>query len=138
MGYSDRGHCPMLADKKCSIYGHRPQACRQYDCRIFAATGIAVDTQTQADIAPRVRAWVFDYETDQSRDEHAALKNAAAFLQNNRDLFPPGALPTQPAQMAALEVRIHRPFAGKTASDGASATPAAVASAIMAILTEPG
>ena len=54
MGYSDEGHCPMLVDGKCSICEYRPQTCRSYDYRVFAAAGIAVDQQSQAEIAHRV------------------------------------------------------------------------------------
>jgi Fe-S-cluster containining protein len=113
MGYNDRGHCPMLIDDKCSIYEYRPQTCRRYDCRVFAATGIPVD-RDQPDIALRVNAWVFHYESEESRQEHSALKDAAAFLQKNRHLFPPGTLPTRPAQLAALAVRIYRIFSSNT------------------------
>ena len=42
MGYDDQGRCPMLVEGDCSIYGDRPQTCRDYDCRVFAATGIEV------------------------------------------------------------------------------------------------
>jgi len=80
MGYSDNGHCPMLVDNKCSIYEYRPQTCRSYDCRVFAATGVPVDQQTQAEIAQRVKAWVFNYESEESRQEHMILRDAAAFL----------------------------------------------------------
>ena len=110
MGYSDKGHCPMLVDDTCSIYKDRPQTCRDYDCRIFAATGVAVSQQTQGEVAQRVKAWVFSYEGEESREEHRVLKQAAAFLQKNRDLFPPGCLPSQPAQLAALAVQIYRLF----------------------------
>jgi uncharacterized protein len=40
LGYDERGHCPMLVEEKCSIYAHRPKACRTYDCRIFAAADV--------------------------------------------------------------------------------------------------
>ena len=43
LGYDERGHCPMLVDDQCSIYEHRPVTCRAYDCRVFPATGVAVD-----------------------------------------------------------------------------------------------
>ncbi|MGP3372709.1 YkgJ family cysteine cluster protein, partial [Escherichia coli] len=39
MGYDENGHCPMFKDGKCSIYSARPETCRQYDCRVLAATG---------------------------------------------------------------------------------------------------
>ena len=48
MGYDERGHCPMLIDNRCSIYEHRPQTCRTYDCRIFPATGTGLDGDDKA------------------------------------------------------------------------------------------
>ena len=115
MGYNDNGHCPMLVDNECSIYAYRPQTCRDYDCRVFAATGVPVDQQTQAEIANRVKAWVFHYESEASREEHVIVKEAAAFLQKNRDLFPQGILPSYPVQLAALAIRIYRLFSETTA-----------------------
>jgi len=140
MGYSDNGHCPMLVDNKCSIYEYRPQTCRSYDCRVFTATGVPVDQQIQSEIAHRVNAWVFNYESEESRKEHMVLKDAAAFLRKNGDLFPHGSLPTHPAQLAALAVRIYSVFADATAkmNNGASAmSDAVIAQAIMTALNEP-
>jgi len=139
MGYSDKGQCPMLAGNECSIYVDRPQTCRDYDCRIFAATGVAVDAQAQAEIAQRVEAWEFHYEGEESREQHGILKEAANFLQKNTDLFPPGSLPVYPVQLATLAVRIYRLFAELTAErlEDASALPdAAIAQAIVAALRE--
>jgi Fe-S-cluster containining protein len=134
MGYNDKGHCPMLVDDKCSIYEYRPQTCRSYDCRVFAATGIPVD-RDQPDIAHRVNAWVFSYENEESRQEHSTLKDAAAFLQKNGDLFPPGTLPTRPAQIAALAIIIYRIFAAN-ANDAAKPDTELVAD-ILGALNEP-
>jgi len=111
MGYTDEGRCPMFVDNRCSIYEDRPHACREYDCRAFAATGMAVDGDKQPEIAQRVDEWSFGYETDASREEHRLVQTAAAFLQEKRHLFPHGRLPTQPAGVAALAIRIHRMFA---------------------------
>jgi len=130
----------MLVDDECSIYECRPQTCRSYDCRVFAATGVPVDRQTQAEIADRVRAWVFDYENEESRAEHLIVKETAAFLQKNGDLFPHGSIPGQPAQVAALAVRSYKLFAGMTkrAGNGESAVPdTVIARAIMTALNEP-
>jgi Fe-S-cluster containining protein len=77
LGYDERGHCPMLADGRCSIYEHRPRACRVYDCRIFAATGIEPD---QPRIAERVRRWRFARPTPEDRRADEALRAAAASL----------------------------------------------------------
>jgi uncharacterized protein len=67
MGYDGRGHCPMLVDDRCSIYPHRPRACRTYDCRVFAAAGVAADDgdqrSPQAPIARRAGRWRFRYAT---------------------------------------------------------------------------
>jgi len=112
MGYNDRGQCPMLVDDKCSIYEDRPQTCRDYDCRIFTATGICEAHESQAPIAQRVREWVFHYRSDEDRQEHTTLQAAAAFLEKNRDLFPPGTLPGQPGPLAIAAIGIYRLFAG--------------------------
>lgn len=140
MGYSDQGHCPMLVDNNCSIYEDRPQTCRNYDCRVFAATGVRLDGQTQAEIANRVKAWEFEYEDEASRGEHSMVKEAAAFLQNNRDLFPKRSIPTYPVQLAALAVRIYRLFSGITAQEQKEASAksdAAIAHAIVRALRTP-
>jgi Fe-S-cluster containining protein len=140
MGYDDQGRCPMLADNQCSIYEVRPQTCRDYDCRVFAATGISVDGQNQPEIADRVKQWVFDYESEESREEHKIVQQAAAFLEMNRDLFPLGSLPSYPVQLAALAVSIYRLFSEMTinAHNAALAlSDAAIAHAIVAALSEP-
>lgn len=83
LGYDHRGHCPMLVEGACSIYEHRPRACRMYDCRVFAAAGVDPD---QPEIARRVRRWRFGYPTEADRAEHEAVVGAAA------DDSPPSAL----------------------------------------------
>jgi len=69
----------MLLDGGCSIYEHRPRACRAYDCRIFAATGIEVE-ETQPKIAARVRRWVFAFETEEDTALHEAVQAAARYV----------------------------------------------------------
>jgi Fe-S-cluster containining protein len=137
MGYSDKGRCPMLVDDKCSIYEDRPQTCRTYDCRVLAAAGMALHEAIEPDIANRVKAWVFEYESDRSREEHATLQAAAAFLQKHRDLFPPGILPSQPAPLAAFAIKIYRLFSKLMASTERGMSDAAIAQAIMAAIAEP-
>ncbi len=134
MGYNGQGHCPMLVDGECSIYEDRPQTCRDYDCRVFAATGVPVDRQIQPEIARRVEEWVFSYETEQSREEHGMVQQATAFLDKNRDLFPPGSLPAYPVQLAALAVSIYRLFSDWTAKTREDAS--AIAQAILSALSE--
>jgi Fe-S-cluster containining protein len=79
IGYDDRGHCPMLVDDRCSIYEHRPRACRAYDCRMFAATGIAVGDD-KADLAARVARWRFDFRDDAAAETFQTLRESAREL----------------------------------------------------------
>lgn len=130
LGYDDQGQCPMLVEGNCSIYDNRPQTCRDYDCRIFAATGIPVEPQSE--IAQRVTAWRFRFRTAEGRAHRTALQNAAAFLQVNRDLFPKGSLPSSPGPLAAVSVRIYQLFAGAAPKPNAAAV-----RAIMEVLTMP-
>ena len=110
MGYDERGHCPMLADGRCSIYAHRPRACRTYDCRVFAAADVAVDDPAHAAIAQRVTQWHFDIPTDDARARRDAVRAAAAFLGVHAELVP---APTAAAR-AALAVEIYELFLGGT------------------------
>jgi Fe-S-cluster containining protein len=114
MGYDDRGACPMLREGACAIYAHRPITCRVYDCRVFSATGIVPD---QAGIAARTARWSFSFPTEEDRAEYAAVRAAAAFLQDNAGEFPPGFLPRNPPQLAVLAIRVHGLFLG--AQEGA-------------------
>ncbi len=75
MGYDGAGRCPMLGDDGCRIYRHRPRTCRSYDCRIFAATGVAPD---QPLVAERIAAWRFS--EDGGRAD--AVGRAAEWLEH--------------------------------------------------------
>ena len=70
MGYDEDGRRPMLTDTGCSIYEHRPQTCRQYDCRVFAATGIEPDKPL---VAARVSEWEFDIDDPGRVDQLRSL-----------------------------------------------------------------
>jgi hypothetical protein len=73
LGYDEQGRCPMLVEGACSIYEHRPRACRAYDCRVFAATGVAPDP-SQPGIADRVERWRFHVDDAARWDAlHAAV-----------------------------------------------------------------
>ncbi len=101
MGYDQRGRCPMLAeDGRCGIYDHRPRTCRVYDCRVFAAAGIAADG---AEITRRARRWTFAYPGRRDREEHDAVRAAARFVRERAGCFPGGA-PRDPARIAVLAV----------------------------------
>jgi uncharacterized protein len=104
LGYDERGWCPMLRASSdrgdtrptCSIYEHRPRACRVYDCRVFAAAGIEPD---QPAVAGRTRDWTFSG----GADEHRAVRAAAAFLAAHPELIPTDG-PTAQRAIAAIEL----------------------------------
>ena len=54
MGYDDTGHCLMFANGGCSIYQHRPETCRTYDCRVFTAAGMKAGGDDKCVINERV------------------------------------------------------------------------------------
>ena len=109
LGYDERGHCPMLIDAKCSIYEHRPQACRSYDCRIFPAAGLDPGAE-KADISQRARQWQFGYSTDDDRTAHDAVRAAAAYLVEHPDVVRDAGIPANETQLAALAIDIHEAF----------------------------
>ncbi|HEX5585867.1 MAG TPA: hypothetical protein VFZ17_01030, partial [Acidimicrobiia bacterium] len=85
LGYDEHGCCPMLVDGQCSIYDHRPRACRTYDCRIFTAAGVEPDGVGTAAIAARVRRWRFEYPRDRDRALQHAVRAAAAHARRGGD-----------------------------------------------------
>jgi Fe-S-cluster containining protein len=107
MGYDERGHCPMLIDGRCSIYDHRPRTCRTYDCRIFAATGIAIDDEDKVLINQRVRQWRFALSTDADHARQDAVRAAARWLEDNAPLLPPTAGSLTATRRAVLAIELH-------------------------------
>jgi Fe-S-cluster containining protein len=110
LGYDERGHCPMLVDDQCSIYEHRPRTCRTYDCRIFPAAGLEIDDDDKARIARQSQRWQFSYRDQVDRTRHDAVRAAADFLEQHRELLADGGVPTNSAQVAALAVELHDAF----------------------------
>jgi uncharacterized protein len=108
LGYDERGHCPMLVDDACSIYEHRPRACRVYDCRIYAATGVDLDDDAKALVSERVARWRFDHHDASDRARHDALRATVASLREQSITNP-----TELAVRAVLEPK----FAGAAPSD---------------------
>jgi Fe-S-cluster containining protein len=106
LGYDERGHCPMLVDDRCSIYEHRPRACRTYDCRVFAATGLDVADDGKPMIAERARRWRFSYSMPADRAEHDALRTAAELVRRRTGELPGGA-PATATQAAVLAIEMH-------------------------------
>ena len=137
MGYDKNGRCPMLVNDRCSIYEDRPQTCRDYDCRIFAATGITLDEKVQAGISAQVKAWRFTYTGDENRLEHEAVRAAAKFLKENAGLFPPNTLPLNPVQLALTALKVYAVFY-KLMEPGSSAnsSDSGIVEAILAAMDE--
>ncbi len=106
MGYDDRGRCPMLMSDRCTIYADRPQTCRTYDCRIFAATGLAEPGPEKAAIMTRAARWRFDYSNDTERMQHDALRAVCWSVVEAADTLR-GELPGNATQLAMLLVRLH-------------------------------
>ncbi|MET0986524.1 MAG: YkgJ family cysteine cluster protein [Steroidobacteraceae bacterium] len=109
MGYLPDGRCPMLQAGQCSIYSHRPQTCRDYDCRVFAAAGIEAG-ETKPAINKRVREWRFTYVSEQERAAHRAVRAAAAFIIEHHAQFPEQRLPKNPSGIAVFAVKCYEVF----------------------------
>jgi uncharacterized protein len=110
IGISPDGSCPLLSRDNCSIYPARPQTCRDYDCRIFAAAGLAAGGAEKAAINQRVAAWRFRYTSEHGRRAHDAIRAAAHFLQTRRASFPGGRGPVAAPDIAVLAIKVHRVF----------------------------
>lgn len=110
LGFDENGHCPMLVDDRCSIYDDRPQTCRNFDCRIFPATGLAAGDDAKALIDQQVQRWDFSFPARQDRNEHSAVQAAAAFLREREELFPDGVVPSNSTQLAVLAIKVFDVF----------------------------
>jgi Fe-S-cluster containining protein len=128
MGYLPDGTCPMLQSGRCTIYVDRPQTCRDYDCRVFAAAGIEVADKPV--INQRVRAWRFKYENESARAMHEAVRRAAAFLREQGERFPEHRFPKNPSGVAVYATKCYEVFLnGNAPESDAAAVAAALAEA---------
>jgi hypothetical protein len=109
MGYRDDGSCPFLVERRCSIYTDRPQTCRDYDCRIYAAAGLVPDGNRPV-ITGRVKAWQFTYSSAQDRLEAQAVARAAQFIRANQALFPPSMRAGFATAVAVLAIKTYPMF----------------------------
>jgi Fe-S-cluster containining protein len=109
LGYDERGRCPMLESGGCTIYPHRPATCRTYDCRIFAATGLAEPGPEKADVTARAARWQFEYADGESRGKHETLAlGARLLLDMSRE--SESILPRTATQLAMLAIRLQPVF----------------------------
>jgi uncharacterized protein len=109
MGFREDGSCPFLAHRSCSIYADRPQTCRDYDCRIYAATGTIVAGDRPV-IAARAQAWRFTYAGREDQIAQAALRQAALFIQTWRGRFPVAMRAGQPTATAVMAIKTYEVF----------------------------
>ena len=92
-GTTSTGHCPLLADGRCTIYEDRPRTCRTYDCRVFVAAGVEADA---AGIAERARRWGFVLPRARRRERQAAVRAAAPFVREHAESLPSEAARREP------------------------------------------
>jgi uncharacterized protein len=105
-----RGHCPMLVDDRCTIYEHRPQTCRAYDCRVLAAAGLSGGADDGPLVARRVRHWRFEHPTPADHARHAAVQAAAAYLGEHAAALPGVPVELGETRRAAIAVQLHDLF----------------------------
>ena len=125
MGFDAHGHCFMFANGGCSIYSHRPETCRTYDCRVFTAAGMNAGPDKSV-INERIASWRFEYPSPRDHEEHRAVTAAANFIRQHPIRFPGGHVPSRPSEIAVLAVKSYQVFLDKPATD------AEIAAAIVA------
>jgi Fe-S-cluster containining protein len=108
--FDEKGRCPMLEKSGCTIYEARPNTCRRYDCRLFAAAGITAGGADKQEINERIKQWEFSYATSADSESHAAVKAAADFIRNHSHAFPGKRIPESPSQLALAALHAYALF----------------------------
>ena len=124
----------MFIDNQCSIYAQRPRTCRDYDCRVFPATGVAMD-EGKPLIAKQAARWKFAFPGAEDTREYAAVCAAAEFLRLGSRDFPPGFVPVNAPQRAVMALKVYQVFLDRPHGDFAGLRPAqrsAIAAAMLA------
>lgn len=115
MGFRENGHCRMFVGGGCSIYADRPETCRAYDCRVYAAAGMK--TGEGREIDARIARWRFEFPDEIDRREFAAVQAAARYFRQHPVRFPNGYVPSRPAAIAVLAVKVYPVFLDPPATD---------------------
>jgi uncharacterized protein len=105
LGYDEHGRCPMLRDDGCSIYEHRPEACRTFDFRVFAAAGVDVG-EDKVLLAERVERWRFDHPTTVDVQLHEAVRSAARLVVDSAESASNRGAPARPAEIAVRAIQL--------------------------------
>jgi Fe-S-cluster containining protein len=125
MGFDERGHCFMFANRTCAIYSHRPETCRTYDCRVYTAAGLNAGPD-KSEINDRIASWRFEYPSARDLAEHRAVTAAANYIRQHVIRLPSGRVASRPAEVAVLAVKTYEVFLDPPSSD------AEIAAAIIA------
>src|SRR5215211_3696331 len=89
LGYDRAGRCPLLGEDGCSIYEHRPRACRTYDCRVFPAADVDPD-DGDGPVVRQARRWHFELVDATDEAALAAVRAAARFVERHPELADDG------------------------------------------------
>lgn len=117
MAPREDGTCPMLEARRCRVYPSRPQTCRDFDCRLFAAAGIASAGPHRASMDARIRRWRFRYASDESAAAHAAVRTTADLLVRLTSTPAGARLPRSPVALAGLAFKGHTALLRRTAGE---------------------
>lgn len=94
----DHGPCVHLGDRGCTIWAHRPEVCRCYDCRPFGLAGL----MPQSVSGHRTPAWKFELKTPLDRAIVIAARMAALPFVEACLNGTPGPSLTDSSTMAAV------------------------------------
>jgi hypothetical protein len=107
----------MLLGTTCSIYANRPQACRVYDCRVFAACGEETDALGKDPIATQVRRWEFQFNSCEDTAAYRAVEAAARYLACEQYELADEFGEIGPARRSVLAIELHRLFWDQASGD---------------------
>ena len=110
LGYRADGTCPLLTHHRCTVYARRPQTCRDFDCRLFAAAGIDSAGPGKPLIDQRIKAWRFRYAHADDERTHHAMRATAAFLVAAIEHMPSLRLPRSAVAIAGIAFKAHAVF----------------------------
>ena len=100
----------MLIDEGCSIYNNRPQTCREFDCRIYAAADLILEEENQAAINTRVQSWQFRIDSSTQDIQQLAIPAAARFIKQEAAHLQ--RKPSHPTEIALLAIAAWDLFVG--------------------------